>query len=104
MVWLGSLVESWREETCVAAQAAAENRARNVPSCGLAASRLLNSARIDVGSRPSVLGCAIRMMPKKPTITADQRRMPTCSFSIGIEKIVTKIGEARPMQTAFGSG
>ncbi len=37
-------------------------------------------------------------------MTADQRLMPTCSFSIGIEKMVTKIGEARPMQIAFGSG
>src|SRR3569832_833286 len=104
MRWLGSLVESWHKETWVAAQAIAENSARIAPHCGPAEAGSVKSDSSDARLMPSVVGCAIRMMPTKPTATADQRRMPTCSLSIGIERMVTKIGEARAMQIALGNG
>ena len=49
-------------------------------------------------------GSVITIMPINPTITANQRYMPTFSFRNSIEKIVVKIGVANEILTTVARG
>ena len=49
-------------------------------------------------------GSAITIMPINPTITANQRYIPTFSLRNSIEKIVVKIGVANEILTTVARG
>ncbi len=93
MVWLGSLLESWRDETWVAAQSAAEISARIEPSSGGAELGSVKQLQMPSGLKALVLGCAIRTTPDEADNDGAPAPVRDMLFSTGIEMTATKIDE-----------
>lgn len=63
-----------------------------------------SKANSAAGFQPSRLGLATSRTPRKPTITATQRRGPTFSFSTKATRPVITIGEANMSVVALATG